>query len=250
MPLKPSEDFGCAILQSHEQVHSGSSTITSSLRPTMRSPHVRGDKDIVPEHAKFSTNSLRVDIFGVKEGGVIDSALIAPLRPSVPTLKRGKTYLLEVVLRTLRVGASVLAGHGGLERNLGRCRRQERRTCRGSQRWYGPVQGGRSVVALHQRLHARQGRQSHRPPQSAEHLHAALQQPDSARRWLCGALLVHRARGRDGPAHLRREAELPEVRHDLLQLRVRAGLLQRPTLPRDERSADSPHRAGQSYFPD
>ncbi len=63
----------------------------------------------------FSSGSLRVDIFGVKEGGTIDGKLIAPLRPHVPALKRGQTYLIEVVLRTLRAGPSVQPGHGGFE---------------------------------------------------------------------------------------------------------------------------------------
>ncbi len=102
MPLKPSEDFAA---QYFNPTNKSQRFIHDHLFPSANTalPHVRGDHDIVAEHAKFSTNSLRVDIFGVKEGGVIDSALIAPLRPSVPTLKRGKTYLLEVVLRTLRV---------------------------------------------------------------------------------------------------------------------------------------------------
>ncbi len=102
MPLKPSEDFAA---QYFNATNKSQRFIHDHLFPSANNalPHLRGDHDIVAEHAKFSTNSLRVDIFGVKEGGVIDSALVAPLRPSVPTLKRGKTYLLEVVLRTLRV---------------------------------------------------------------------------------------------------------------------------------------------------
>ena len=49
-------------------------------------------------------NTVRVDVFGVKDGGMVDSALSAPLRPKVPRLKRGHKYLLEVVLRTLTLG--------------------------------------------------------------------------------------------------------------------------------------------------
>ena len=102
MPLKPSEDFSA---QFFNPTNKSQRFIHDHLFPSANNalPYLRGDHDIVAEHAKFSTNSLRVDIFGVKEGGVIDSALVAPLRPTVPTLKRGKTYLLEVVLRTLRV---------------------------------------------------------------------------------------------------------------------------------------------------
>ncbi len=102
MPLKASEDFSA---QYFNPTNKSQRYIHDHLFPSANNalPYLRGDHDIVAEHAKFSTNSLRVDIFGVKEGGVIDSALVAPLRPAVPTLKRGKTYLLEVVLRTLRV---------------------------------------------------------------------------------------------------------------------------------------------------
>ena len=102
MPLKPSEDFAAKFFNptNHSQrfVHSHLFPAANNALPALR-----GDQDIVAEHAKFSTNSLRVDIFGVKEGGLIDSPLTAPLRPQVPALKRGQAYLLEVVLRTLRV---------------------------------------------------------------------------------------------------------------------------------------------------
>lgn len=102
MPLKASEDFSA---QFFNPTNKSQRYIHDHLFPSANNalPHIRGDHDIVAEHAKFSTNSLRVDIFGVKEGGVVDAPLTAPLRPEVPTLKRGKTYLLEVVLRTLRL---------------------------------------------------------------------------------------------------------------------------------------------------
>jgi tetratricopeptide (TPR) repeat protein len=102
MPLKPSEDFAA---QFFNPTNKSQRFIHNHLFPAANNalPHVRGEHDIVAEHGKFSTNSLRVDIFGVKEGGLIDSPLTAPLRPAVPALKRGRTYLLEVVLRTLRV---------------------------------------------------------------------------------------------------------------------------------------------------
>ena len=47
---------------------------------------------------------VRVDIFALRDGGEIDSPLIAPLRPEVPTLKTGKPYMVEVVVRTLGLG--------------------------------------------------------------------------------------------------------------------------------------------------
>lgn len=103
MPLRPSRDFGANFFnptnQSERYIHShffpGANTGVASLRR---------DTNAVNAEADFLKNSLRVDIFGVKEGGSIDDALSAPLRPKVPALKRGRRYLLEVVLRTLKVG--------------------------------------------------------------------------------------------------------------------------------------------------
>ncbi len=102
MPLRPSEDFGANVFHS---TNHASRYIHDHLFPSANTalPHVRGDHHIVAKHDEFSTNSLRVDIFGLKEDGQIDGRLVAPLRPEVPTLQPGKTYLVEIVLRTLRL---------------------------------------------------------------------------------------------------------------------------------------------------
>jgi tetratricopeptide (TPR) repeat protein len=47
---------------------------------------------------------MRVDLFGIREGGEIDGKLIAPLRPEVPALAPGQKYLLEAVIRTVKMG--------------------------------------------------------------------------------------------------------------------------------------------------
>ncbi len=52
----------------------------------------------------------RVDLFGLKEDGHIDGRLHAPLRPEVPALEPGRRYLLETVVRTLRVGHELTQG--------------------------------------------------------------------------------------------------------------------------------------------
>lgn len=53
---------------------------------------------------KFLKESLRVDIFGVREEGSVEGRLIAPLRPQIPELERGHDYLIETVIRTLTLG--------------------------------------------------------------------------------------------------------------------------------------------------
>jgi tetratricopeptide (TPR) repeat protein len=51
---------------------------------------------------------LRIDVFGVKtfrpDGSVDEESLVAPLRPALPKLEPGRSYLVEVVVRTLNIG--------------------------------------------------------------------------------------------------------------------------------------------------
>jgi tetratricopeptide (TPR) repeat protein len=103
MPLKESEDFGANFFNPtnlsaryiHDHLFPGANTGI---------PFLGGDTNTVQAETEFLKGSLRVDIFGLKEGGSIDDPLTAPLRPKVPMLNRGHRYLLEVVLRTMKVG--------------------------------------------------------------------------------------------------------------------------------------------------
>jgi tetratricopeptide (TPR) repeat protein len=101
MPLKPSDDFGAKFfagateLSVHDHLFPAANTGVAWLR----------DKpDVIAAHQKFLEGVMRVDLFGLREGGEIDGRLIAPLRPETPTLVRGKTYLLETVIRTVKLG--------------------------------------------------------------------------------------------------------------------------------------------------
>ncbi|MBI1839541.1 MAG: tetratricopeptide repeat protein [Verrucomicrobia bacterium] len=102
MPLQKSEDFGANFFNPTNQQ---TRFIHDHLFPSANTalPFLRGEAEIVKRHEAFGDKSVRVDIFAIKEDGLIDGAITAPLRPKVPALKRGKKYLLEVVLRTLRV---------------------------------------------------------------------------------------------------------------------------------------------------
>jgi tetratricopeptide (TPR) repeat protein len=100
MPLKSSGDFGAKFfgtntLSIHDHLFRAANTGIA---------HIRGEPEIVKAHQEFLKGCLRVDVFGVKEGGTIDGKLIAPLRPEIPPLKRGQKYLFEVVVRTLTLG--------------------------------------------------------------------------------------------------------------------------------------------------
>ena len=101
MPLEPSGDFGAALFDD-----SGTLKIHGHLFPSANTAmaHLRGEDAVVRAHQAFLDGVIRVDIFGVKDGGSINGQLTAPLRPSVPTLQPGKSYLLETVIRTLKMG--------------------------------------------------------------------------------------------------------------------------------------------------
>lgn len=102
MPTLVSEDFGARRLDD-----SGELKVHDHQFPSANTaiPHLLDLPASVNEaHEAFLRDSLRVDIFGLKEDGAVDGSLHAPLRPVVPSLQPGKTYLLETVLRTLTLG--------------------------------------------------------------------------------------------------------------------------------------------------
>src|SRR5258708_5103140 len=73
-------------------------------------PFVRHDVPTLQAQQTFLTGVARVDIFGVKTGGTIEGELHAPLRPAVPALRSGSSYLLETVVRTLKIGHPLTQG--------------------------------------------------------------------------------------------------------------------------------------------
>ena len=101
MPLVESDDFGANFHEGnpqrsiHDHLFLGANTAL---------PYWRGALDFVERHQDFFRDSLRVDIFGLRPGGSISDKLIAPLRPELPRLIPGETYLLETVIRTLSLG--------------------------------------------------------------------------------------------------------------------------------------------------
>lgn len=66
--------------------------------------------EAVRAHREFNEGAVRVDLFALREGGTIDGTLTAPLRPDVPALRPGDTYLLETVIRTLKLGHLLTQG--------------------------------------------------------------------------------------------------------------------------------------------
>lgn len=101
MPLKESRDFGAKLFAGAK-----SPSIHNHLFPTANTgiAWLMEFDDAIAAHQEFLKGKLRVDLFALREGGEIDGKLIAPLRPEVPKLKPGSTYLLDTVIRTLKMG--------------------------------------------------------------------------------------------------------------------------------------------------
>jgi hypothetical protein len=107
MPLTPSTDFGARIFEGAQTL-----SIHNHLFPAANTalPFLRRDERTVEAMQTFLDGVARVDIFGVKTGGTIDGELSGPIRPAVPALRSGTTYLLEAVVRTLKVGHPLTQG--------------------------------------------------------------------------------------------------------------------------------------------
>jgi tetratricopeptide (TPR) repeat protein len=126
MPLKESGDFGAKDFDNSgaRKIHSHAFPAANTGLPWLLSldpKHAdRADKfrAAAKLHEDFlrgtdpegKDKKIRIDLFGLKEGGTIDAKLIAPLRPKLPALKPGATYLVEVVVRTLNIGHPLTQG--------------------------------------------------------------------------------------------------------------------------------------------
>jgi tetratricopeptide (TPR) repeat protein len=102
MKLAPSDQFAAKDFD-----QSGERKIHDHMFPTANTgiPHLVGMPGWVNEaHRAFNDGVMRVDIFGLREGGTIDGKQVAPLRPDVPALRPGQTYLLDAVIRTVKMG--------------------------------------------------------------------------------------------------------------------------------------------------
>ena len=101
MPLKPSNDFGAQFFADAKEL-----SVHDHLFPAANTgvAWLRDREDIIKAHQEFLQGTTRVDLFGIQQGATIDAPLTAPLRPNVPQLQPGQTYVLDVVIRTLKLG--------------------------------------------------------------------------------------------------------------------------------------------------
>ncbi|TWT73984.1 multiheme c-type cytochrome [Allorhodopirellula solitaria] len=101
MPLVASDDFGAKHFDGADEL-----SVHNHLFPSANTgiAWLRDRDDLISIHQEYLQDIVRVDIFGIREDAEIDGELTAPLRPQVPALKPGSKYLLETVIRTLKLG--------------------------------------------------------------------------------------------------------------------------------------------------
>jgi tetratricopeptide (TPR) repeat protein len=112
MPLERSNDFaardfdGTGERKRHSHRFPGANTGLPWLLSLMPRHEANADefRKAAEGQADFLRDKkLRIDLFGLRENGEIDGRLL-PVRPDLPKLKPGQTYLIEVVIRTLNIG--------------------------------------------------------------------------------------------------------------------------------------------------
>ncbi|HKA06301.1 MAG TPA: tetratricopeptide repeat protein [Gemmataceae bacterium] len=120
MPLKPSMDFGSknfdgtGVRKRHDHFFPGANTGLFELvkredRYTARAAQLdeatkKNADFLVGTDPEGKDKKLRIDIFGLKTGAADSDQVIGPIRPELPKLTPGKSYVVEVVIRTLNVG--------------------------------------------------------------------------------------------------------------------------------------------------
>jgi hypothetical protein len=113
MPLADSDDFAAKHFENFKEKHAPAAerSIHSHAFPGANTgiPYLLREKgdgfaSQLELQKAFLKGNVRIDLFGLKEGSDVGGKLIAPLRPSMPKLVRGQSYVLESVIRTLKVG--------------------------------------------------------------------------------------------------------------------------------------------------
>ncbi|MAB82543.1 MAG: hypothetical protein CMJ24_03785 [Phycisphaerae bacterium] len=104
MPLMASDDFGARMRPGWDSptVHDHMFPSANTAIPTM--VDMPRPEEAIAKHREFLEGVMRLDIFGLRREGTIDGELVAPIGPEVPVLRPGERCLIEVVLRTMKMG--------------------------------------------------------------------------------------------------------------------------------------------------
>ncbi|MGE0639713.1 MAG: multiheme c-type cytochrome [Thermoanaerobaculia bacterium] len=108
MPLVASDDFGARDFdgKGRNAIHDHQAPAANTGLGAL----VGWPQPAIEKTRAFLKRAMRVDLFGLREGGELEGALVAPLGPERPVLVPGRTYLLEAVVRNLFTGHEFTQG--------------------------------------------------------------------------------------------------------------------------------------------
>ncbi len=108
MPLTPSDDPAAIHLAEKSQpvVHHHGFHAANTGVPAMLDKKPSN----LESRQRFLRRAARIDLFAMRDGATLDSPLHAPLEQRPPILEPGRSYLLEVVVRTTGVGHQLTQG--------------------------------------------------------------------------------------------------------------------------------------------
>ena len=105
MPLMASDDFGAERRDDSGQLKVHDHMFPSANTAMPRLVDMPRPDEAIAKHQEFLEGVMRLDLFAIKVGGTIAGELIGPLGPDVtPALIPGKEYLMEAVIRTVKMG--------------------------------------------------------------------------------------------------------------------------------------------------
>ncbi|MCH2138260.1 MAG: hypothetical protein MK074_04335 [Phycisphaerales bacterium] len=104
MPLMASDDFGAAVrddsgeLKVHDHMFPSANTAIPTMVTMPRS------EEAIAKHRDFLEGVMRLDLFAIHEDGELAGELHAPLDETLPVLEPGGAYVLDAVIRTVKMG--------------------------------------------------------------------------------------------------------------------------------------------------
>lgn len=112
MPARESADFAARFIRDPTRPDLNHLSIHSHLFPGANTalPFLQDKPDIVALHQQFLQKAARVDLVNIREEESPEPLANLPLRPNLPSLKPGQTYILETTVRNLGVGHHLTQG--------------------------------------------------------------------------------------------------------------------------------------------
>ncbi|MCZ6835341.1 MAG: multiheme c-type cytochrome [Planctomycetota bacterium] len=110
MPLELANEFGARTFETNpEKPTFGQLTVHDHQFPSANTAiatmvDMPDPEWAIQKHKDFNEGVMRLDIFALRKGGAIDGELLGPIRPEIPTLTPGESYLVETIIRTVKMG--------------------------------------------------------------------------------------------------------------------------------------------------